>query len=124
MRQQTISIAERYTDMFQSRRGEMPLIEERDNEHFLAHRVWALGYIDIGGKMQNAVIFDTLWRKFYPHDTELPVQLERFRAGSREFPMMREPSLASCFPASLLSVLVSLKRKRLLSATALMQKER
>jgi hypothetical protein len=42
--------------------------------------------VDIGGKMQNAVIFDTLWRKFSPHYTELPVQLERFRAGSREFP--------------------------------------
>jgi hypothetical protein len=24
---------------------------------------------DIGGKMQNAVIFDTIWRKFYPHYT-------------------------------------------------------
>jgi hypothetical protein len=42
--------------------------------------------LDIGGKMQNAVIFDTIWRKFSPHYTELPVQLELFRAGSRDFP--------------------------------------
>jgi hypothetical protein len=61
----------------------------------------ALPQIDIGGKMQNAVIFDTLWRKFYPHYTEVPVPLERFRAGSREFPMISEPSLASGSPFSL-----------------------
>ena len=59
-----------------------------------------LTYCDIGGKMQNAVIFDPIWRKFYPHYTELPVPLELFRAGSREFSMMREPSLVSCSPFS------------------------
>jgi hypothetical protein len=61
----------------------------------------ALPHMDIGGKMQNAVIFDPLGRKFYPHYTEVTMPLERLRAGSREFPMMREPSLAFCSPFSL-----------------------
>jgi hypothetical protein len=30
----------------------------------------ALPHIDIGGKMQNAVIFNTLWRKVYPDYAE------------------------------------------------------
>ena len=45
-----------------------------------------LPHIDIGGKMQNIVIFDTIRRKLSPHYTELPVQLDLFRGGSGEFP--------------------------------------
>jgi hypothetical protein len=59
-----------------------------------------LPQIDIGGKMQNVIIFDTIWRKLSTHYTELHLPLKLFGARYREFPIISEPSLGSCSPFS------------------------